>query len=91
MKVYLLGNKNDPELLGKIEEDLIKRGYVVVNPSKISNALPKEITNSEFASILFEVIYICDAVYVVEGWEKDFTARIEKSRAEYLWKEFLSE
>jgi len=91
MKVYLLGNKKDPDRLGRIESDLIERGYVVVNPQKISASLPREITNAELATILFEVIDVCDAVYIDAGWEKDFVSRIEKRRAEYLHKEFISE
>lgn len=89
MKVYILGNKEDRESFDEAESLLRQKGYIPVNPIKIMYALPEEINNSELTVILFEVIKVCDAVYPLNGWEKDLFARLEMGQAERTEKTIL--
>lgn len=89
MKVYILGNKANEENFDEAEQFLQQEGHIPVNPIKIAYALPEEINNSELTVILFEVIRVCDAVYPLEGWEKDLFARLEMGQAERTEKTIL--
>ena len=82
MKVYILGNKEDEKSFNEAEQRLRQKGHFPVNPIKIDYALPEEINNSELTAILFEVIRVCDAVYPLDGWEKDLFARLEMGQAQ---------
>ncbi len=89
MKVYILGNKENEKSFDEAELLLRKKGHIPVNPIKIIYALPEELNYSELTVILFEVIRVCDAVYPLNGWEKDLFARLEMGQAERTEKEKL--
>lgn len=82
MKVYIIGIRDNAEEFKKVEYLLKKEGHAPVNPLKVIQALPEEITNADFTIIAFELIKICDAVYLLEGWEKDLLSRMEFAQAE---------
>lgn len=82
MKVYIVGDRSRTEEYEKAEQLLEQRGYAPVNPVKIMQVLPGKITNADFTIIAFEFIKICDAVYLLNGWEKDLFARMEFAQAE---------
>jgi len=84
MKVYILGNKENKKNFDEAERFLRQKGHVPINPIKIAYALPEEINNSELTVILFEVIKVCDAIYPLDGWEKDLFARLEMGHAERM-------
>ncbi len=89
MKVYICGDRRKISEFDKAEKLLRQEGHAPVNPLKIINALPEEITNSDFTVLAFEIIRICDAIYLLNGWEKDLFARMEKSQAERTDKTIL--
>lgn len=82
MKVYIIGIRDNAEEFEKAEYLLKKEGHVPVNPLKVIQALPEEITNADFTIIAFELIKICDAVYLLDNWNKDLLARMEFAQAE---------
>lgn len=81
MKVYIVGDRNKPENFEVAEQLLIQSGHAPVNPVKVMQILPGKITNADFTIIAFEFIKICDAVYLLNGWEKDLFARMECAQA----------
>lgn len=87
MKVYIIGNKQSTQDFDCAEDYLRKQGYIPINPIKILQALPEEINNSDFTVIAFEIIRICDAVYLLHGWEMDLMARMEAAHAKRTEKE----
>lgn len=89
MKIYIIGNKADERMFEQAEELLTKKGHIPINPIKISNALPANINNSDLIVMLFECIRISDAVYFLDGWEKDFIARLENAQSRRLDKVIL--
>lgn len=91
MKVYILGNTENEKKFEEAEQFIRQEGNVPINPIKIAYALPEEINNSELTVILFEVIRVCDAVYPLEGWEKDLFARLEMGQAEHTEKEIYNQ
>ena len=90
MKVYIVGDRNKPEEFEAAEQELSQRGYAPVNPVKVMEVLPGKITNADFTIIAFEFIKICDAVYLLDGWDKDLFARMEYAQAEREEKEILN-
>lgn len=91
MKVYICGNKCHEQAFYDTEALLRKQGHVPINPIKILYALPKEINNSDFTVIAFELIRISDAVYLFDEWEKDLFASMELAYAKRLEKEIINE
>lgn len=90
MKVYIIGDRNNPEDFEAAERLLTQKGCAPVNPLKVIQALPKEINNSDFTLIAFELIRICDAVYLLDGRSKDLFARMEQAQAIRAEKEVLN-
>lgn len=89
MKVYICGNRKDEYLFYVIEKALIAAGHVPINPLRVIDALPAEINNSDFTVIAFEFINICNAVYLVSGWDEDLLARMEYAHAKRAEKEIM--
>lgn len=89
MKVYICGNRDNEAQFYEAEEQLRAAGHIPINPIKVIYALPAEINNSEFTVITFEIIRVCDAVYLLSGWEKDLVARMEAAQAKRAEKEIL--
>lgn len=90
MKVYICGNKNNSPEFDRIETLLREKGHVPINPIKVLLALPKELSNSDFTVIAFELIRVCDAIYLLENWKTDLFARLEAAHAKRLERELLS-
>lgn len=91
MKVYMIGNTQDTAAFEHAEISLRQQGFIPINPIKILQALPAEINNSDFTVIAFEIIRVCDAVYLLKNWDKDFLARVEASHAKRTEKELIYE
>lgn len=91
MKVYICGNIKDAPAFEMAELLLRQQGHIPISPRKVLFTLPEEITNSDFTVIAFELIRVCEAVYLLNDWETDFGARVELAHAKRLGKEILNE
>jgi len=90
MKVFICGNKLHEQAFMIAERLLRQQGHIPINPVKLLYALPTEISNSDFTVLSFETIRISDAIYLIEGWEKDLFASMELAHAKRLEKEILN-
>lgn len=61
------------------EAQLLEQGYEVVNP--LNNGLPTNATWEEHMRADLRLLLDCDAIYMLEGWEKSRGARIEYALA----------
>lgn len=61
------------------EVQLLEQGYEVVNP--LNNGLPSNATWEEHMRADLKLLLDCDAIYMLEGWEKSRGARIEYALA----------
>nr|DAL72517.1 MAG TPA: chromosomal replication initiator protein [Caudoviricetes sp.] len=61
------------------EVQLLEQGYEVVNP--FNNGLPPTATWEEHMRADLKLLLDCDAIYMLEGWEKSRGARIEYALA----------
>lgn len=86
MKVYISGpitGTNDYlERFNKAESHLIDLGYTVVNPALVNSNLPKGTTWSEYMEMSLCMLKMCDAIYLMKGWENSRGCIIEKNFAE---------
>lgn len=81
MRVYvsgpITGTDDYMERFAKAEKELTKQGYSVVNPSKLNNILPIGLTYEDYMKIDFALMDLCDAIYMLSGWEKSCGANRE--------------
>ncbi len=81
MKIYISGPitglpYNEVEsCFNKVEKELQLAGYETVNP--INNGLPKDSTWKEHMRADLRLLLDCDAIYMLEGWERSIGAMIE--------------
>lgn len=61
------------------EVELLEQGYEPVNP--FNNGLPTTATWEEHMRADLKLLLDCDAIYMLEGWEKSRGARIEYALA----------
>lgn len=85
MKIYISGPISGLPLetvynnFTNVEAQLLEQGYEVVNP--LNNGLPTTATWEEHMRADLRLLLDCDAIYMLEGWEKSRGARIEYALA----------
>lgn len=89
MKVLIIGALEEVDLFLQSEKWIRDHGDVPINPVKVLQALPIEMTNSDFAVILLELVRISDGVLVLPGWNNNLLATITKTNAERAEKEVI--
>lgn len=81
MKIYISGpisGTNDyMERFAEAEERLIECGYSVVNPAAVNSMLPEDTTYEQYMNMSFTMIDMCDALYMLKGWENSCGANRE--------------
>lgn len=81
MRIYISGGISGVpdymERFGAVEEMLVKDGWSVANPAKVNANLPKDYTYEEILKLDFVMLGQCDAIYMMEGWEKSCGANRE--------------
>ena len=74
MKVYISGaitGTDDYMERFKVAEDKLKQqGYSVVNPALVNAMLPTDTTYEEYMKMSFCMLEMCEAIYLLNGWEK---------------------
>lgn len=83
-KVYIAGRiTGDPnyrEKFAKVEAELTKQGYLVMNPA----VLPEGFDYGDYMAITGSMQRSCGTIYMLEDWEASVGARIEHTMAEAL-------
>lgn len=73
MRVYISGPITGvPDYMDKFaetEKELKEKSYTVVNPAKINYGMPEDMTYEEYMEIDIRLIELCDAIYMIRGWE----------------------
>lgn len=72
------------ERFAKAEEELTKRGYIAVNPAKITAQVPFEMPWDRYMDITLAILKECDAIHSLEGAAHSPGARIEHEMAKKL-------
>ena len=85
MKIYIsgaiTGTTDYMERFAKAEKELTEKGYSVVNPAKVNAQLPEDTTYEEYMKICFCMLDICEAIFMIQGWDKSCGANREYSYA----------
>lgn len=51
--------------------------YIVINPAKVNAQLPKETTWEEYMKMSMCMLKMCNAIYMLKGWEDSKGAELE--------------
>ena len=65
----------------RVEEELTKKGYVVINPAKVNAQLPLQTSYDEYMKMSFCMLDMCMGIYMMKGWEDSKGAKMEHQRA----------
>lgn len=73
MKIYLSGaitGTNDyMERFKAAEEKLTQDGHTVFNPAAVNAMMPTGTTYEEYMRVSFTLLDMCDAIYMMRGWQ----------------------
>ena len=85
MKIYISGKITGTtdyiERFAAAEEKLAAAGFVTVNPARVNGELPQETTYDEYMAMSLTMLDMCQAIYMLDGWESSTGASIEFERA----------
>lgn len=59
------------------EKHLKNKGYNVANPAALNAVMPDDATHEDYMQMCMELIDLCDAVYMMEGWQQSRGANRE--------------
>ncbi len=80
MRVYISGGitgvENYREKFNKVQKELEKDGHDVFNPALYADALPK-FSYEEYMKVGLYFLSMCDAIYMLKGWQKSCGANRE--------------
>lgn len=73
-KVYIsgpiTGTSDYMERFNKAETELQASGFSVINPAKVNATLPEDTSYEEYMKMSMLMLDMCDAIYMLKGWEK---------------------
>lgn len=73
MKIYLssaiTGTNDYMERFKAAEEKLTQDGHTVFNPAAVNSMMPAKTTYEEYMRVAFTLLDMCDAIYMMRGWQ----------------------
>ena len=73
MRVYISGpmqgHENYIERFGKCEDMLRIQGHDAVNPARLSDIIKSDMKTEDWLSIDLSLLRVCDAIYMMDGWQ----------------------
>ena len=80
MRIYISGaisgTTDYKERFAAAEERLKAAGYEVINPVRVSDALPS-LEYGEYMAMCVTELMLCDAIYMLNGWRDSRGAKLE--------------
>lgn len=49
---------------------LENQGYSVINPALVNSNMPEDTTYEEYMDMSFTMLNMCDAIFMLDGWQK---------------------
>lgn len=84
-RVYISGGiTNVPDYKDKFEDaesKLKALGYSVINPARVNDMLPTDLTYDEYMKLDYTMLDLCDAIYLIPGWNNSQGSKLELKRA----------
>lgn len=81
MRIYIsgpiTGTKDYKERFARAEKALTEIGYVVINPARVNAQLPEGTTHEEYMRTSLLMLDMCDAVFMLDGWQDSKGCNIE--------------
>ena len=88
MKIYISGpitGTNDyMERFNSAQKYLESKGYSVINPALVNSNLPKDTSYDDYMKMSFCMLDMCDAIYMLNEYDKSAGSKLELSRARKL-------
>lgn len=81
------GNPRYKEQFAEAEE-FLKDKYTVINVAKVVEALPS-LELIKYVQLDFELIKLCDVIFMIDGWQKSKHAAAELTYAKSIGKKVL--
>lgn len=73
------------------EKELVGKGYSVINPAKVGNVLPEDMTYEEILEIDIHLLEYADAIYLLRGWQSSRGANREYGYALGAGKDIMTQ
>ncbi len=81
MRIYISGaitnNSKYFSDFAKAQTKLYNKGYSVINPALVAQVLPDNLEHEDYMHVDFALLDLCDAIYMLEGWEQSAGANRE--------------
>ena len=81
MKVYISGAITGTDdymaRFAAAEKVITEAGYTAVNPAKINSNLPEGTTYDEYMKLSMCLLEMCNAIYMLDGWQESNGANME--------------
>jgi len=79
----ITGTDDYIERFSKAESELIDKGYKAINPAKVNSGF-NDATYKMYMQSSINMLFMCDCIYMLKGWEDSKGARAEKALAESM-------